>query len=42
MTSYSVQPRDWIFVKSHGYLSFAIDMGGNIGKNRSKNLFKKI
>ena len=32
MTRYSVQPRDRIFVKCYGFLSFAKDMGRNIGK----------
>ena len=31
MTRYSVQPRDWIFVKGYGFLSFA----KNIGKNKN-------
>ena len=35
----SVQPRDGIFVKSYGFLSFPKSMGENIGKNISKNLF---
>ena len=38
MTHYSVQPRDRIFVKCHGFLSFAKNMGKNISKNISKNL----
>ena len=37
MTCYSVQPRDWIFVKGYGFLSFA----RNMGKNRYKNLRSK-
>ena len=41
MTCYSVQPRNWIFVKGYGFLSFAKDMGKNIGKNISKNLSDK-
>ena len=41
ITPYSVQPRDWIFVKGHGFLSFAKNMGRNIGKNISKNLSSK-
>ena len=32
MTHYSVQPRDIIFVKSYRFLSFATNMGKNIGK----------
>ena len=31
MTRYSVQPRDRIFVKGYGFLSFAKNMGKNIG-----------
>ena len=37
MTCYSVQPRDWIFVKGYGILSFA----RNMGKNTCKNLRSK-
>ena len=33
MRRYSVQPRDQIFVKGYGYLSFARNMGKNISKN---------
>ena len=35
---YSVQPRDRIFVKGYGFLSFAKNMAKNIGTNISKNL----
>ena len=35
---YSVQSRDWIFVKGYGFLSFAKNMGKKIGKNIIKNL----
>ena len=38
---YSVQPRDRIFVKGYGFLSFAKNMSKNIGKNISKNLSGK-
>ena len=41
MTCYSVQPRDRIFVKGYGFLSFAKNMGKHIGKNISKNLSSK-
>ena len=41
MTKYSVQLRDPIFVKSHGYLSFAKNIGKIIGKNISKGLSSK-
>ena len=37
MMRYSVQPRDQIFVKGYGFLSFAKSMGKNMGKNISKN-----
>ena len=36
MLRYSVQPRDRIFVKGYGFLSFAKNMVKNIGKNISK------
>ena len=35
---YSVQPRDQIFVKDDGFLSFVENMGRNIGKNLSISL----
>ena len=41
MTRYSVQPRDRIFVKGYGFLSFTKNMGKSIGKNKSKNLSGK-
>ena len=33
MKRYSVQPRDQILVKGHGFLFFARNMGKNISKN---------
>ena len=33
MMRYSVQPRNQIFVKGCGFLSFARNMSKNIGKN---------
>ena len=36
-----VQPRDQIFVKSFGFLSFAKNVGKYSGKNISKNLSGK-
>ena len=36
--SYSVQPRDRIYVKGYGYFTFAKNLGKNIGINISKNL----
>ena len=41
MTCYSVEPRDWIFVKGDGFLSFAKNMGRNTGKNISNNFSSK-
>ena len=38
MARYSVQPKDPMFVKGYGFLSFAKSMGKNIGKNISKNV----
>ena len=32
MMTYSVQPRDLIFVKGYGFLSFAENVGKNISK----------
>ena len=36
MMQYSVQPRDQIFVKGYGFLSFPKDIGKNLGKNKVK------
>ena len=41
MARNSVQPRDRIFVKGYGVLSFTKNMGKNIGKNISKTLSDK-
>ena len=41
MTRYSVQARDWTFVKSDEFLSFAKNMSRYIGKNISKNVRSK-
>ena len=38
MIHYSIEPRDWTFVKSYGVLFFAKNIGKTIGKNKSKNL----
>ena len=35
MMRYSVQPKNGIFVKGYGFLSFAKNMGKNIGKSFS-------
>ena len=36
MARYSIQPRDRVYVKGYGFLSFAKNMGENIGKNINK------
>ena len=41
MTRYSVQPRDRIFVKGYGFLSFSRNVGKNAAKNISKNVSNK-
>ena len=38
---YSVQPRDRIFVKDYGFLSFVKIIGKNIGKNINRNFSGK-
>ena len=38
MNRYSIQYRDWIFIKSYGRLSFAKGIRKSIGKSISKNL----
>ena len=40
-TCYSVKPKDQIFVRNYGFLSFAETMATNIRKNISKNLSSK-
>ena len=42
MTRYSVEPRDRIFVKGYGFLSFARNMGKNISKNFSSKYSQKL
>ena len=42
MTRYLSQPRDQMFVKGYGFLSFAKNMSRIIGKNISKNLNSKF
>ena len=37
MRHYSVQPRDRIFVKDYGFLSFAKSMGRGTGQNVTVN-----
>ena len=38
---YSVQPRDRIFAKGYGFLSFAKNISKNIGKSISKDVVGK-
>ena len=35
---YSIEPRDWILVKGYELLSFAKNMGKDLGKNISEKL----
>ena len=42
MTHYSVQPRDVIFVKGYGFLSFAKNIGSNISENLSSKYDQKL
>ena len=42
MTRYSVQPRDRIFVKSYGILSFARSINKNTSKNLKSNCGQKL
>ena len=41
MMYYSVQPKNRIFVKGYGFLSFAKSMIKNVGRNISKNSSSK-
>ena len=38
MAHYSVQPGDQIFVEVYGFLSFARNMGKNVGRNISQKI----
>ena len=38
MTRYLIKPRDRIFVKGYGFLSFAKNISRSIGKNMSLRL----
>ena len=42
MMHYSVQPKDEIFIKGYGFLSFAPNMGKNISKNLSGKYSQKL
>ena len=42
MTRFSVQPRDRIFVKGYGFLSFDRNMSKNISKNLSCKYSQKL
>ena len=41
MQCYSVQPKDWIYVKDYDFLSFARNIGKIFGKNIRKNVSRK-
>ena len=41
MTRYWILPRDWIFVKSYGFLPSAKNIGSNVGTNISEHLSSK-
>ena len=41
MVAYSILPRNWLFVKGYGFLSFVRNMGENIGKTLSRILGSK-
>ena len=38
----SIEPKDWIYVKGYGFLSFPKNMGKNIGKNLSVKHNQKL
>ena len=42
MIRYSIQPRNRIFVKGYGFLSFARNMGKNISKDLSGKYSQKL
>ena len=42
MTRYSVQSRDWIFVKGYGFLSFAKNIGWNLSSKYSQKLLDHV
>ena len=38
LITYSIQPRDQIFIKGYGFMSFAKNMSKNISKNIKNNI----
>ena len=38
MKRYSIEPRDWIFVKDYEFWSFAKNIGTDLGKHINKKL----
>ena len=42
MTCYSVEPRNWIFVKGYGFLSFARNMCKSISKTLTSRYSRKL
>ena len=39
---YSVEPRDRIYVKGYGFLSFAKNMGNNLSNKYAQKLFDSV
>ena len=39
---YSIEPRDRIYIKGYGFLSFAKNMGKNLNNKYSQKLFDKV
>ena len=39
---YSIEPRDRIYVKGHGFLSFAKNMGKNLSNKYGQNLLDRV
>ena len=42
MTCYSIEPKDLIFLKDYGFLSFSKNIGKNMNKNLSDNIAKSF
>ena len=42
MIRYSIEPKDRIFLKGYGFLSFAKNVSKNIGKNLSSKYNQKL
>ena len=42
MSRFSVQPREWTYVKGYGVLSLAKNIGNNKNKNMSSKCIQKL